>query len=342
MSVKAIIMSFSNFTQNVKMCKHNLPFNKNGTLSCIKCIELQNKNNFTKSICLHGINLIDNNCWACSYNKNYKKCYHNIIESECNICKWKEIQYLQNNQVQQNQNVLSKKNSQGVCVHWIPLTNDCYICNKENERKKHFHNSNFKISDSNNFFDDQISQLNNYINPDSSNKQYSKLENSTNSSFYNTSSNDTSKEISGREINNRSKETNVNSFMKRSLDNLGFIETNNSKNIWYNNIANSSFPNTHISENNIESNYLGITTRGSRKLDDTNFNGDLHLRRSMIQPDIREGNRFFEFKPTNTRRESFRNIGNESAIKFQNQNEEMYKKMNYTQAYDTAAGINRG
>ena len=334
-------MSFSISTQNIKMCQHNLPFNKNGIPSCNICINLQNKNNFTQSICSHGIKSIDNNCWACSYDKNNKKCFHNIIESDCNTCKWKQISH-QDQHSQKTQDITLKKKSQGVCPHWISLTDDCYICNREKERNKNFHNSNIKISDSNNFFDDRISQLSNYVNPDSSNKQYSKLENSMNNSLYDKATNDNSKEISGRELNNRSKETNVNSFMKRSLDTVGFIETNNSKNIWYNPIANSSFSNTHLSENDIESNYLGITTRGSRKLDDTNFNGDLHLRRSMLQPDLRQGNRFFEFKPTSTRRESFRNVGNESAIKFQNQNEEMYKKMNYTHAYDKAAGINRG
>jgi hypothetical protein len=336
-------MSFSNFTPHVKMCQHNLPFNQDGTPSCRTCFELQKSKKITQSVCSHGIKSIDNTCWACEYDKNHKKCFHNIIESNCNICKWKQIPPQQHTKVQQQmQQAPLEKKLQGVCAHWISLTNDCYICNREKERQKHFHNSNVKITDSNNFFDDRISQLSNYVNPDSSNKQYSKLQNSTTSSSYNTQMPDTSKELFGRELNNRSKETNVNSFMKRSLDTVGFMETNNSKNIWSNPIVNSSFPTTHISENDIESNYLGVTTRGHRKLDDNNFNGDLHLRRSMLQPDLRQGNRFFELKPASTRRESFRNVGNESAIKFQNQTEELYKKMNYTQSYDAAAGINRG
>ena len=234
-------MSFSNFTSHIKTCQHNLPLNQNGT-----------------------------SCRLCIYNT---KCIHNMIENECNICKFKP-------------------------------------------RREVFSNNNIKIINSNNFFNDK-SQLGNYVNPDTTNKQYSKINNVD------------PKEISGREINNRSKETNVNSFMKRSLYTVGFIETNNSKNMF-------------LTSKNDENSYLGITTRGNRKLDDTNFNGDLHLRRSMLQPDFRQGNRFFEFKPTSTRRESYRNDGNESALKFQNQTEEMYKKMNYTQAYDKAAGINRG
>jgi hypothetical protein len=309
-------MSFSSFTQPVQI---------------------------TNPVCNHGIKLSDNTCWACTYDKKHKKCFHNIIESECNTCKWNQIPLQQHPKVQQhNQKVPQENKLQGKCSHWISLSDDCYICNREKERKKHFHNSNVKISESNSFFDDRISKLSNYVNPDSSNKKYSKLENSITGSSYNTSINDTSKEIFGRELNNRSKETNVNSFMKRSLDTVGFMETNNSKKIWSNPIVNSSFPTTHISENDIENNYLGVTTRGHRKLDDTNFNGDLHLRRSMLQPDLRQGNRFFEFKPTSTRRESFRNVGNESAIKFQNQTEELYKEMNYTKSYDYAAGINRG
>ena len=69
---------------------------------------------------------------------------------------------------------------------------------------------------------------------------------------------------------------------------------------------------------------------------------DLHLKRSMLQPDLRQGNRFYEIKPENTRRENHRGIGNENARKFQNQTEEMYKDMNWSKSYDIAAGINRG
>ena len=241
--------------------------------------------------------------WETLYDKNLKKCYHNKIESNCKICKWKTI---------------NKSNCTEMCPHWISIHEKCYVCERENKRKKYFHNNNIKIKETKNFVD---INRNEYINPNDINKKYPSM-----SENYKTKDN----------------EKNINSFMKRSLDTINFIQRNNNSNIWANPIANSSFPSVHISNKEIENTYLGISTRGSRKLDNTDFNNDLHLRRSMLQPDFRHGNRFYENKPTNTRRESYRRLGNENVRKFQDQTEKMYKEMTYTKAYDKAAGINRG
>lgn len=120
--------------------------------------------------------------------------------------------------------------------------------------------------------------------------------------------------------------TRENLFRERLVQSIPFI--NNSKNIQSHQISDSFQNDT----------YLGINTRSLRKIDDC----DLHLKRSMIQPDIRHGNRFYEIKPTNTRRDNYRGIGNENVMKFQNQTEKIYRDMNLSKSYDFAAGMNRG
>jgi len=244
------------------------------------------------------------------YNRSFKKCVHNNIDGNCNIC-----------------NQVNKLGVQGekVCKHWVSLSEGCYVCRREQERQKLFNNGNVKIN-----VDDlkqDENQLKDYVDPGFSIKTYPT-----------TSNRDMTNSISFR---NRH-DGNINSFMQRSLDTFGFIENNNSKNIWKNPIVNSSFPKAHLSENEIESNYLGVNTRGNRKLGNTELNSDFHLKRSMLQPDFRTGNRFFEYKPTNSRRDSHKDIGNQNVRKFQNQTEQLYKEMDHTKAYDNAAGINRG
>lgn len=321
-------MSFATFKPSFQTCKHNIQVG-NGSV-CYSCAreKSENKNNFATfnpSVCQHGVALGSGECWGCSYDKGFKQCIHNEVESKCKICKWK-----QPNSVKQK-----------MCPHWIPINEKCYVCERDSERKKYFHNGNVKIRENSNFFGDRIINPKDYVNPDNINKRYPTTSNVDRHNL----SNEAKTEVSGREQNNRTKDSNsgnVNSFMRRSLDTVGFIERNNNSNIWSNPIANSSFPMVHIANNEIENTYLGISTRGSRKLDNTDFNSDLHLRRSMLQPDFRHGNRFYEDKPTNTRRESFRRLGNENARNFQNQTERMYQEMDYTKAYDQAAGINRG
>ena len=325
-------MSVYSFKSSFNICKHN---NKIGNgITCRLCLQEQYNNNNKHSFiqqprCSHGIIIGSNECWGCSYNKGFKQCCHNELESKCKICKW-------NQSCEQNK----------MCQHWVPVTDNCYICEREKKRQNHFHNETIKLQD-NNFFEDRITQLKDYVNPNDVHKTYPMTinENMENKNLGNESTNIEKTEISGRGQNNRTKDSingNINSFMKRSLDTIGFIEHNNNKNIWCNPISNNSFPNVHISDNDIDNIYLGISTRDRRKLDNTDFNSNLHLRRSMLQPDFRQGNRFYEEKPTNTRRESFRDLGNQNAQKFQTQTEQMYREMNYTKAYDNAAGINRG
>ena len=136
----------------------------------------------------------------------------------------------------------------------------------------------------------------NYINPNNIIKKYPKT-------------------VNNDSINR--KDNNINLFMQRSLDTFNFIENNNSKNIWKNPIHNNSFTNNLFKTNEVENSYLGISTRRKKKLEETELNSDLHLKRSMLQPDFRTGNRFFEYKPTNTRRDNYKDIGNQNAIKFQ-------------------------
>jgi len=279
--------------------------------------------------CPHGI-LLESTCWGCAYIKNHGSimCYHNKIENDCYECVAQKTQqdifkYHRNNKNNPN-------NLQQTFQSSIPLNN--YFNNESKKENK----SNFNIRDINDFCENQLLQSKEYLNPNNTNTLYPNVINEWKNENINIAENNC------REQNNRTKMGNINSFMERSLQTINFIDNNNSKNIWSNPISNNSFPNFHLSDGNTldndETTYLGISTRNTRKLDDH----DLHLKRSMLQPDFRQGNRFYEIKPTNTRRENYRGIGNENARKFQTQTEEMFKDMNWSKSYDIAAGINRG
>jgi hypothetical protein len=127
-----------------------------------------------------------------------------------------------------------------------------------------------------------------YVNPEKVNKSYSKVD--------------------------KKVEQDVGSFMKRSLDAMNFIKDNNSKNIWENPMVYSSSIHTPNIERTDDV-YMGMTTRKERKIDIKN-NEDMFLKRSMMGTDFRHGNRFYEIKPLNTRTFTYREHGNEQAIKF--------------------------
>ena len=198
-----------------------------------------------------------------------------------------------------------------------------------------YYSSNFNSRDINDFCENQINESKEYLNPNNMNISYPNVTNEWKNENVNNADNNC------REQNNRTKMGNINSFMERSLQNVNFIDSNNSKNIWSNPIANNSFPNFYTTDcnsiDNDDINYLGMNTRKTKKTNEC----DLHLKRSMLQPDFRHGNRFYEIKPTNTRRENYKGIGNDNARKFQDQTEEMYKSMNWSKAYDNVAGIGR-
>lgn len=107
-----------------------------------------------------------------------------------------------------------------------------------------------------------------------------------------------------REKNNRTSYTN-NSFIHRSIDVCPKTTQENST------YSNSSF---------------GISTRGNRK--NTNIHQNNHLERSFVTPDTRYGNRFFEEKPTMTRNNNTRDIGNQQVSQFQQETHRIEKKEN--------------
>lgn len=279
--------------------------------------------------------------WGNYYKTKFKTCIHSKIEHECGICKWNVPQSEHNKKSNQKSNQKPRQLSNSTCPHWVPIANDCYVCQRDKERRENFYNQPTN-SQKNCAFSNDVSTFQDYVNPDNINKSYPKTMND---------GNQTQKEIFGKKLNNRTLNSRTaNTFINRSMDTVNFINNNNNQNIWQNPIANTSFPNSfpnsflnkNTSENDTYDSHMGITTRGKRKLDGSNVNDNLHLRRSLLQPDFRQGNRFYEDKPSNTRRESYRNMGNQNVRKFQSQTETMYKEMNYTKAYDNAAGINRG
>ncbi len=137
------------------------------------------------------------------------------------------------------------------------------------------------------------------------------------------------------EINTQTEIKNeMGSFMERSLDTFSFIQNNNSQNIWENSLINS----TSISSSNnsnIEDNiHLGMITRKPKKNEFNAKNEDLHLKRSILNTNFMHGNRFYEIKPTNSRRHNYRDIGNEHIRQNQSETKELLKQNKYGDAYN--------
>lgn len=128
-------------------------------------------------------------------------------------------------------------------------------------------------------------QNTNYINPNHINTTYPTLN------------------ILGREQNNQTHNLhnqNITSFMKRSLENADFIKYQNDQ------CNNTYDDNIQYNSNNYI--HTGIQTRGNKKTQFSEINNNIHLSRSIVQPDFRQGNRFYEDKPFNSRKDNFREI----------------------------------
>ena len=212
-----------------------------------------------------------------------------------------------------------------VCQHRNPIgIVHCNICS--NKKKNNFNHNKYKSeaniphkykSEANvpqeyknqNSFTNQFTKFSGYINPNNTKPFYPNIIKRSRIGI-------------GRDDTKRANYEN-DLFMKRSLENFQFMQNNNKQNIWTNPISDGSFPKTHIHNPFMESIHKGVGTRQIRKINDYGSNNDLHLKRSLIQPDYRMGNRFMEYKPSDTRN-SNKNIGNQYANKYQQQSNELF------------------
>jgi len=148
------------------------------------------------------------------------------------------------------------------CPHWIPISQECYACARHKKREE------------NKFVNCTVQQ-----NTSKNNKRYNHMD----TIFKNNN------EYIDPNNSNRLPHTNNTSNNNNNLIDR-FLDINNRNDV----IQSSDLPNV---------NFYGIDTRNNNSKKDTLSRNsyNLHLMRSMIQPDNRYGNRFYEYKPSGTR-----------------------------------------
>lgn len=270
-----------------------------------------------------------------------------------------------------------KQGQPGVCPHWVPRNQHCYACQRLDSRKDPFtqrpyipvRNEKLQADSvpgyddffrqqqvgSNDIYSPQVTaSFQGYVNPNSDNRDFPKPINSVGGGRYHPSTDPRRAVASGRDATHRSSyrsEHDGNSmglFMARSIDESNFISTQKSNEMWGNPLIKRNFPTEQKKIENPEpinsssSSHAGINSRASRKIDSAGTNEDLFLRRSMIQPDMRHGNRFFEIMPDSDRRESYRQSDNMRNAQFQQDTATLYKTQDFKKAFDTGASVGRG
>jgi hypothetical protein len=264
-----------------------------------------------------------------------KVCSHGIaFEFDCYQCAFEKI----------------KKNQPGVCPHWIPKNESCSICERtnnrknplvqrpyipvsqtQNENKQSLKRTNPQL---NNFYSNQMfPSLENYVTPGESRMDFPKPVN-TLSGSYKPTTDPTRCFQSDKKETNRSQYglSDMGIFMERSIEQANFQNNLQNQQLWGNPVLKQNFKSSE------EIPYMGKHSRRERKL---NSEEDLFLQRSLIQPDMRQGNRFYEIMPSSGRREPLRNFDNNNINSFQQQEARIYQQMDYSKAFDKGANVGR-
>lgn len=273
-----------------------------------------------------------------------------------------------------------KNNHPGVCSHWIPKDQYCYACARLKDRENPFTErpyipvtqqkpqSTFGNSytffeqqkgDSSNIYSPQVTaKFEGYINPEQSNKEFPQPINSFGGRYY--PSTDPRRSMSvGREATHRSqyeqsKESKLGVFLDRSLDDSRFMASHQGGDMWGNPLIKRNFPspmneqvastqpvNSDMVGSQSSQMYSGISSRKTRKLDFGGQNEDMFLKRSLIQPDMRHGNRFYEIMPETDRRQSYRQEDNVRSTQFQQQTAQIAADADFRSAYNSGAAMGR-
>jgi hypothetical protein len=261
-----------------------------------------------------------------------------------------------------------KKSQSGVCSHWIPKNQSCYACKREMSKEDPFTkrpyipvNKNTNIStsapsmeffqqqqknqiNSDKYSNQMFPSFNGYITPDKTEPNFPQPVNSVGGGRYRPATDPRRSMLNGRDDTRRAQnDKDMGFMMNRSVQESGFLNhQQNTNNLWGNPVIKSNFP--KVDEKNLEMipNY-GINTRTLRKIDSAGRNENIFLNRSLVQPDMRHGNRFYEIMPQTDRQSgSKRASDNMMANQFQQQSAQIYSQMDYQKAFDSGASISRG
>ncbi len=116
-------------------------------------------------------------------------------------------------------------------------------------------------------------------------------------------------------------------FMNRSLETVDILSQQNPKSWSHNSWG--QFRGNSQQQGSLMDYHQGVNTRGNHRTENMRKQQDLFLQRSLVQPDIRVGNRFFEEKPSDTRRARFSTISNQRS---QTRQQQSVYQSNYSRA----------
>lgn len=254
--------------------------------------------------------------------QNEKSCPHGIsLRFDCYQCAFDTVR---------------KNNS--VCPHWISKSQPCYVCQRQSKesftQKPHIpinQPTMYPQQQNSEFVQQQIQRqsdyqmlpsLPNYTHPDSKRDYPTPI---------NTDLKDPRRMMSvGRSDTKR-----VGYSMGRHLEESSFLQ-NQQNNMWGGSMVEQMFPRPEKSDT-----HMAVGTRGDKKLDFSGRNENIFLNRSMVQPDMRYGNRFFEIKPESDRQSGRRDEENNGVNRFQHQNNELFGQKDFRQAFDGGAMMGR-
>lgn len=267
----------------------------------------------------------------------------------------------------------AKQEQPGVCSHWIPKNQPCSACHRLKYRENPFTQrphipvsnpshlsynpyslqSNLAYrtkSDSNsnsnsNFMTSSMTpSMTGYVSPGESKQDFPQPVNTVGGGPYHPPTDPRRSSMSSREQPHRAQYgmSNVGVFMERSLEQSNFVQHQNKNQMWGNPILQQNFPSPleEKFEHSEPIPYMGISSRSSKKIDSKN-NEDFFINRSLIQPDMRRGNRFYEIMPSSGRKEPLRNSDNGRVDQFQQQQASMFQQMDYATAFQKGAGMGR-
>jgi hypothetical protein len=127
----------------------------------------------------------------------------------------------------------------------------------------------------------------------------------------------------------QSKTNDIGFFLDRSLDDSKFMVHQKQGDMWGNPLIKRNFP----PPGEVVDSPNGINSRPGRKIESMGNNEDFFLKRSLVQPDMRHGNRFYEIMPESDRKEPLRQEDNANVKRFQEQSRQFYENYDFRRVY---------
>lgn len=242
-----------------------------------------------------------------------------------------------------------KMNNQGVCPHWVPKGKDCFACARLQASRGDVTSRPFiPIGNQQPQRIFTPTSVPGYVHPDEQRTdkplpmrrevERSQVVGQVGAGPWNPPTDPRREAQWGRETPHRAvsstptQRSNMGVFMDRSLDDSQFFtQHGKAPTTWGNPVIKQNFPPPGSADNFVDSNssMLGgaqdiVSSRNNRK---NGAQEDVFLRRSMVQPDMRHGNRFYEIMPEIGRKQGTRSDDSARVAQHQQQSADIQTRM---------------